>query len=87
MVNLLKFVYYIFMYMSFVSLDLAQAFLSLGKTQHRMCLLPESFESLSQALKISETYFSKDYPQVRTNILTYIRTYMCMYVYISTDLL
>ena len=45
-------------------LDLAQALVSLGKTQHRMCLLPDSLDSLHKALSINERHFGRDYPQV-----------------------
>ena len=57
----------------FIYVDLAQAYFALGKTQHRMCLLPDSFASLSKALAISETYFRKHYPQV-----------LCLYIAIHS---
>ena len=55
----------------FTHTDLAQALVELGKTQHRMCLLPDSFDSLNQALHISKRHFGEDHPQVRT--CSYVR--------------
>ncbi|XP_065894706.1 uncharacterized protein [Dysidea avara] len=43
--------------------ELAQVLLSLGRTQHRMSLLAQSFESLHKALTINERYFGEEYPQ------------------------
>ena len=48
--------------------------MALGKTQHRMCLLPESFDSLNQALNISKMHFGEDYPQVRTCSCSHVCT-------------
>ena len=47
-----------------VYVDLAQAYLALGKTQHGMCMLPESLDYLSRALDINEKYFRENYPGV-----------------------
>ena len=69
----LQFLYYAALthFIVYIYVDLAQAYFALGKTQHRMCLLAESFDSLSKALDISEMYFKRpDYPQV---------LYLCIY--------
>ena len=70
---------YIYVYtwwFDFTYADLAQAYVALGKTQHRMSILPESLDSLSQALSISKEHFGSDHPQVRIIMHIYVHMYI-----------